>query len=56
VMQNRQHERGGLAASRHRTGQNVSAFQCGGYCLGLNWSWSLKSQLLEAFVETWVKL
>jgi len=56
VMQDWQHERGSLAASRHRAGENVTSFQCSGYCLGLNWSWSLKAQLLEALMEAGVKL
>jgi hypothetical protein len=56
MVQNRQHERGSLTASRHRTCKNVSPFQCCWYCLGLNWSWSLKAQLLEALMEAGVKL
>jgi hypothetical protein len=56
MMKNRQHERGGLAASRHRARENVAPFQCCWYCLGLNWSWSLKAQFLEALMETGMKL
>jgi hypothetical protein len=56
MMQNRQDERGGLAATRHRTGENIASLECGGYCLGLNWSWSLEAQLFETFVEAGVKL
>src|ERR1700730_3094030 len=55
MMKNRQHERGSLAASGHRAGENVAPFECCWYCLGLNWSWSLKAQLLEALMEAGVK-
>jgi hypothetical protein len=56
MVQNRQYERGGLAASRHCAGENVTPFECCWDCLGLNWSWSLKAQFLEALMEAGVKL
>jgi hypothetical protein len=56
MMENRQNERGGLAATRHRAGENIAALERGGYCLSLNWSRSLETQLFETFVEAGVKL
>jgi hypothetical protein len=45
VVENRQDECGGLSASCHRTSENVASLKGRGYCLSLNWSWSLESQL-----------
>lgn len=56
MVEYRKNERGGLAAPSHRTGQNVATLECGGYCLSLNWSWSLEAQLFETFVEAGVEL
>src|ERR1700687_300202 len=56
VVQNRQNERGGFAAAGHRARENVASFECGRYCLGLNWSRSLEAQLFESFVEAGVEL
>ena len=56
MMKYWENEGGGLAAARHRASENVAPFECYRYCLGLNWCWSLKSQLFEAFVETGVEL
>jgi hypothetical protein len=56
MVQNLQNERGGLAASGHRAGENVAPFECGGDCFSLNWSWSLKAQLFETFVKAGVEL
>jgi hypothetical protein len=56
MMKYWKNEGGGLAATRHRASENVAPFKCYRYCLGLNRCWSLKSQLLEAFVETGVEL
>ena len=56
MVENWQNKRGGLPASRHRAGENVAPLECGGNCLSLNWSWSLKAQLFETFVEAGVEL
>jgi hypothetical protein len=56
MMKYWKNEGGGLAAARHRAGENVAPFERYWYRLGLNWCGSLKSQLFEAFVETGVKL
>jgi hypothetical protein len=56
MVQNGQNERGGLAATRHRTSEDIAALECGGYCLSLNWSRSLEAQLFETFVEAGVEL
>jgi hypothetical protein len=56
VMENWQNKGGGLPASGHRAGENVAPLECGGNCLGLNWSWSLEAQLFETFMEAGVKL
>jgi hypothetical protein len=56
MVKYRENEGGGLAATRHRASENVAPFECYRYCLGLNRCWSLKSQLVEAFVETGVEL
>jgi hypothetical protein len=56
MVQNRENERGGLAAPRHCTSKDVASLECGGYCFSLNWCWSLKAQLFETFVETGVEL
>jgi hypothetical protein len=56
MVQNGQDERGGLAAPRHRTGENIAPLESGGDCLGLNWSRSLEAQLFEAFVKAGVEL
>ena len=56
MVQNRKDKRGGLAATRHRAGENIAALERGGYCLSLNWSRSLEAQLFETFVETGVEL
>ena len=55
MVQNGQYERGGLAATSHRAGDNVAALERRWYCLGLNRSWSLKPELFESFVEAGVK-
>ena len=56
MVQNREDERGGLAAPRHRAGQDVTPFERGWNCFSLNWGWSLETQLFEAFVEAGVEL
>ena len=56
MVQNREDERSGLAASRHSAGEDVTSLECRGYCLSLNWSWSLEAQLFETFVEAGVEL
>jgi hypothetical protein len=45
MVQNRQDERGSFSAARHRARENVTSLECGRYCLSLNWSWSLETQL-----------
>ena len=55
-MKNREDEGGSLTASRHGAGEDVTSLECRGYCLSLNWSWSLEAQLFETFVEAGVEL
>jgi len=55
-MNDRENEGGGLTASRHRAGEDVTSLECGGYCFSLNWCWSLEAQLFETFVEAGVEL
>ena len=55
MMEDWEYERGSLAASGHGAGENVAPLECGWYCFSLNWSWSLKPQLFETFVEAGVK-
>jgi hypothetical protein len=56
IVKNRQNERRGLSASSHRARENISALECGWYCLSLNWSRSLEAQLFETFVKAGVEL
>jgi hypothetical protein len=55
-MQDRQYERGGLAASCHRAGEHVPPFERGGYGFSLNRGWSLEAELFQSFVKARVKL
>ena len=56
MVENWQNKRGGFATSGHRAGEYVAALECRGYCLSLNWSWSLKAQLFKTLVEAGVEL
>jgi hypothetical protein len=45
LVQDRQHEGGGLAATSHCASENVTALERRGYCFGLDGSWSLEAEL-----------
>ena len=56
LVENRKKKRGGLAASRHRAGENVAAFERRRNCVGLNWSGADEAEVLEPFEEIAVEL
>ena len=56
LVEDRQHERGGLPASRHGAGENVPAFERGWYRFCLDGRRALEAELFQSFLETRVKL
>jgi hypothetical protein len=56
MLENWKEKGGCLSAARHRTSQNVAAFEGNGNGFGLNWSGTLEAELFETFVETRMKL
>src|SRR5437868_4284398 len=56
MVENRQQERGGLAASCHGAGKNVPPLESSRDCFSLNWCRSLEAQLSKTFVKTGIEL
>jgi hypothetical protein len=56
VLQDWEEKGNGLSASGHRARENIPPFEGDWYCFSLDWSWALKAELFQTFLETRMEL